>query len=84
MDFSPPDSSVREILQARILEWVASRSSGDLPDSETEQCLLRWQEDSVPLSHQEAHRTGYFKMFTFDLVIHYWFSVALCFPGIYI
>ena len=27
MDYSPPGSSVHEILQARILEWVASPSS---------------------------------------------------------
>ena len=33
MDCSPPGSSVRGILQAKILEWVAiSFSKGDLPD----------------------------------------------------
>ena len=32
MDCSPASSSVHEILQARILEWVAIFSSGDLPD----------------------------------------------------
>ena len=32
MDCSPPGSSVHGILQARILEWVAIPSSGDLPD----------------------------------------------------
>ena len=31
-DCSPPGSSVRGVLQARILEWVSS--SGDLPDPE--------------------------------------------------
>ena len=31
IDWSLPGSSVHEILQARILEWVA-RSPGDLPD----------------------------------------------------
>ena len=29
MDYSPPDSSVHGILQARILEWVAVFSSRD-------------------------------------------------------
>ena len=29
---SPPGSSVHGILQARILEWVAFPSPGDLPD----------------------------------------------------
>ena len=32
MDCSLPGSSVHGILQARILEWVACPSSGDLPD----------------------------------------------------
>ena len=36
MDCSPPGSSVRGILQARIMEWVAMPSSGDLPDSGVE------------------------------------------------
>ena len=31
MDYSSPGSSVREILQAGILEWVACPSLGDLP-----------------------------------------------------
>ena len=31
VDRSPPGSSVHGILQARILEWVAISSSGDLP-----------------------------------------------------
>ena len=33
MDCSPPGSSVHGISQARILEWVVTPSSGDLPDS---------------------------------------------------
>ena len=36
MDCSPPGSSVHEILQARILEWVAIPSLGDLPIPGTE------------------------------------------------
>jgi len=32
MDCSPPGPSVYEISQARILEWVAFPSPGDLPD----------------------------------------------------
>ena len=31
-DCSPPGSSVHGILQARILEWVASPPPGDLPN----------------------------------------------------
>ena len=33
MDCSPPGSSVHGIFQARIVEWVAFPSSGDLPDA---------------------------------------------------
>ena len=32
MDSSPPGSFVHGILQARILEWLAISSPGDLPD----------------------------------------------------
>ena len=32
MDYSPSGSSAHVILQARILEWVAMPSSGELPD----------------------------------------------------
>ena len=32
MDYSLASSSVHEILQARILEWVAFPAPGDLPD----------------------------------------------------
>ena len=31
-DCSPPGSSVHGMLQARILEWAAMPSAGDLPD----------------------------------------------------
>ena len=55
MDCSPPGSSVHEILQARILEWVAkpfSRESSWLRDWSQVSCrLLYWQVDSLPLSH---------------------------------
>ena len=36
MDRSPPGSSVHDIFQARLLEWVAISSSRDLPDSRIE------------------------------------------------
>ena len=32
VDYSPPGSSVHEILQARILEWIAIPFLGDLPN----------------------------------------------------
>ena len=40
MDCSPSASSVHGILQARILEWVAISSSGDLPDPGIEPASL--------------------------------------------
>ena len=40
IDCSPPGSSVRGILQARILEWVAMPSPEDLPDPGIETAFL--------------------------------------------
>ena len=40
MDYSPPCSSVHGILQARIMEWVAISTSGDLPNPEIEPMSL--------------------------------------------
>ena len=51
LDCSPPDSSVYGIFQARILEWVAIASSGDLPDSGIEPVSPTLQVDYV-LSNQ--------------------------------
>ena len=43
MDCSPPGSSVHGISQARILEWVAIPSPGDLPDLRIEPATLALQ-----------------------------------------
>ena len=40
VDCSPPGFSVQGILQARILEWVAMPSSGDLPNPGMEPAFL--------------------------------------------
>ena len=49
IDHSPPGSSVRRILQARILEWVAiSFSRGQLPDPGIEPKSPGLQADSLP------------------------------------
>ena len=54
MDYSPPGSSVHGTSQARILEWVAMPSSGDLPDPGIKPTslyvYLQWQADSLPLA----------------------------------
>ena len=46
MHWSPVGSSVYGILQARILEWVASPFSGDLPDPGIEPMSPALQADS--------------------------------------
>ena len=48
MNCSPPGSSVHGILQARILEWVAIPSSGDLPDPGIKPRSPTLQADSLP------------------------------------
>ena len=40
MDCSPPGSSLHEILQAEVLEWVAMPSSRDRPHPGIEQVSL--------------------------------------------
>ena len=51
VDCSLPGSSVPGFLQARILEWVAISSSGDLPDLGIEPMSLAWQVNFLPVSH---------------------------------
>ena len=48
MDCSPPGSSVHEILQGRILEWVPFPSPGDLPDPWIKPRSPASQVDSLP------------------------------------
>ena len=47
-DCSLPGSSVHEISQARILEWVAIPSPGDLSNPGIKCDLLHWQASSLP------------------------------------
>ena len=54
MDCSPPGSSVHRILQARILEWIAtsfSRKEGTQGSNTRLLHLMHWQADSLPLSY---------------------------------
>ena len=53
MDCSLPGSSVHGILQARILEWVAIPSPGDLPNPGIEPQSLALQADSIPCEPPE-------------------------------
>ena len=51
MDYSPPGSSVHEISQERILEWLPFPSPGDLPDPGLEISYPALQVDSLPLRY---------------------------------
>ena len=57
MDCSPPGSSVHGILQAIILEWVATSFPGNLPNSgiEPASSALRWI--LYHLSHEGSHQS---------------------------
>ena len=48
VDLSPPGSSIHGILQARILEWVATSFSRDLPDPGIEPRSPALQADASP------------------------------------
>ena len=54
MDCGPPGSSVHGISQARILEWVAISSPGDLPDPGIKLISPALQADSLSLNTREA------------------------------
>ena len=51
IDHSSPVSSVYEVLQARILEWVAISYSGHLSDPGIKPMSLASPVDSLPLCH---------------------------------
>ena len=61
MDRSLPGSSVHGLSQARMLEWVAFPSQGDLPNLGTEPVspVSPALADSLPLSHQESPKLAY-------------------------
>ena len=50
-----PGSSVHGILQARVLEWVAFPTPGDLPDPGIKPGAPALQADSLPSEPPEKH-----------------------------
>ena len=54
MDYSPPDSSVHGILQARILEWVVRFHQGIFPTQGLNLGLQYYGQILYCLSHWEA------------------------------
>ena len=60
----PMDYTVHGILQARILEWVAFSSPGDLPNPGIEPRSPTLQEDSLPAELQgKPKNTGVGSLF---------------------
>ena len=60
MGCSLPGSSIHGISQARILEWVVIFLLHGIFSSQGANLhLLRWQADSLPLSHQGSPRELY-------------------------
>ena len=57
------DYTVHGILQARILEWVAFPSPGDLPNPEIEPGSSAWQADSLA---PEPLNDRFFLIFTYS------------------
>ena len=57
MDYSPPDSSVHGISQARILEWLAISFSRGSSRSSVKLASPALQADSLPLSHLGSSHT---------------------------
>ena len=83
MDCSPPGSSVRGILQAGILEWVAMPSSRDLPASLASPAL---QVVLYPLSHHGSPPKMYVCLYIYMFIYTYIYvvqslsSVQFCNP----
>ena len=77
LDCSPPGSSIRGILQARILEWVVFLSPGGLPDSGVEPGLPHCRQSLYCLSHQGLQSTPWLKLCMLIIPISVRFSEIL-------
>ena len=70
VDCSPPGSSVHGILQARILEWVAIPSPGDLPDPGIEPRSPTLQADALTPAPPGKVTNGKFSSYVW-VVFHF-------------
>ena len=75
MDCSPPGSSVRVILQARILEWVALSSSRRSSDQGLNLCLPHCRQTVYHLSHQGSPLIKKTQKYKYRLYRHEWGTV---------
>ena len=74
MDCSPPGSSVYEISQARILEWLSFPLPVDLPYPEIKPhplYLLHWQVGSLPLAPPGKLYMYSWSKFSFGFFVRY-------------
>ena len=80
MDCSLPDSSVHGTLQARILEWVAFPSPGDLPDSRIEPVSPELQTVSLPAepSRNRFLNISKYQCSNFQLIIKVMLFFLIC------
>ena len=81
-DCSPPVSSVHGILQAKILEWAAFPSPGDLPNPEVKPESLTSHADALP-SEPPGKRWPFVCNFYFLLSPLAW-RTSLCFSSIFL
>ena len=73
MDYSPPGSSVHEISQARILDWVTIPFSRDLPDPEIEPQSPTPQAGSLLSEPPERPLRGiYIRLLIFSQFLSIW------------
>ena len=75
MDYSPPDTSVHEIPQTRILEWVAMPSSRDLLNPGIEPRSPALQADSLLLSQQRSPRYAYVYIYIYKNWFTQWWRL---------
>ena len=80
MDCSPPGSSVHEILQGRILEWVAMTSSkgSSWPRDRTHVSLLHWQAGSLLLAPPGKPTMWYTNCFINTCFLSVYLSLLEC------
>ena len=76
MDCNPPGSSVHEIFQARILEWVAISYSRGSSRPRDRNCLLHWQAYSLPLKHWVSPKL-HIQFSSVQLLSRVWLFVTL-------
>ena len=81
MDYSPPGSSAHGILQARILEWAAISTPGDVPNPGIKTCiflvgrqiLYHWATWEAPYSKDMTEWRGVLE----DFFSHYVLTISI-------